>query len=149
MFTRIAMVECAASTMARPRYHNPSAGAPGCDRQGGRETGPTPSRFRCCDVSARDSGAAAISLAGWRRWLENRPAADRLLAAAFLPMIILVAAIGITAAVAPAGSPAGSEPAVPKIVAIPGDDDGYVEALAKLGIASIPCQSGPCSENVR
>ena len=86
------------------------------------------------------AGVVARLLAGRRRWFESRPAADWLLGAAFLPMIILATAVGITAVVAPARTPANSEPAVAKAVGTPADADGYVEALARLGIERIPCQ---------
>jgi hypothetical protein len=83
------------------------------------------------------------------RRLESRAAADWLVGAAFLPMIILAAAIAIAAVAAPSDHPANSELAASTAAAMAGNADGYVEALARIGVATIPCQSGVCREDVR
>ena len=64
-------------------------------------------------------------------------------------MIMLAAAIVITAAIEPVGNPPRSDPGLAKGAGIPADADDYVEGLAKLGIAKFPGHSGALQATTR
>jgi hypothetical protein len=61
---------------------------------------------------------------------------------AILMMVLLTAALGITAAIGPARSPLYDH-AVSGNGDVQANADNYVEALARLGIANVPDYSGP------
>jgi hypothetical protein len=104
---------------------------------------PLPHRhFRDREGQAAAHRGAAIMprLPSKRHRVGRRLTADWLIVAAFLLLILLAATAGLTAAIAEADSSAvpGCSPAWAADAATNADD--YVEGLARLGIARLPCR---------
>ena len=98
--------------------------------------------------AARNHEAHAAAVGRSRPRRRKGRAADWPVGMALLAVIVLGAATGITAAMAPGGNLAGSDPLLAKVATTAGDDDGYVEALARLGLANLPGRS-PVAETAQ
>jgi hypothetical protein len=91
------------------------------------------------------------------RQAEHRVVTDWLIGITSLAAILLAVAIGITATIALGKNPAKPDSVLTNTVSTPGDADGYVEGLARLGIVKISCfpraprsgQSPKCSHDRR
>ena len=90
--------------------------------------------------AARNDGANASALGRSRSQRGNGRTAGWPVGMALLTLFVLGAAMGITAAMAPRGNLAGSDPLLAKVATIAGDDDGYVEGLARIGVTALPGQ---------
>lgn len=100
-------------------------------------------RAICLDTldRARATGSAGVPAGPSGSQGKNRHAADWPIGMALLSVLVLAAATGVGAAMAPVGSRAGAHPVLAQAAAIPVDTDGYLDGLSRLGVARLPSPS--------
>jgi hypothetical protein len=76
------------------------------------------------------------------RRADSKSAGDRLTGVGCLLAIGLPIAIDLTATIAVGNNPLRPDRVLANAVSAPGDADDYVEGLARLGIARLPCLPG-------
>jgi len=76
------------------------------------------------------------------RRADSKSAGDWLMGGRCLLAIVLPSAIGLTATIAVGNNPLRPDRVVANAISAPGDADDYVEGLARLGIAKLPCLPG-------
>src|SRR5260370_29654764 len=81
----------------------------------------------------------SMSAGAPHRPAKTQPVGDWLISLSCLLAIVLAVTIGAMATIAAGKNPLGPDLMLPHAVSAPSEADDYVEGLAKLGIARLPC----------
>ena len=134
---------CGSGRQSTPNFSGVNARASAAAYRGDATTSPLSVRALRLERiearrAARNHATHAATLGRLRSRRRNRWAANWPVGMALLAVTVLWTAMGITAAIAPVGNRAGSDPTLAQVATIANDADDYVEALARIGVTHLP-----------